>query len=212
MKDKVEGNINKDKKMFSSVPQMIRYTILFIVLIFLFVYLGTRNYKNMDISDNEKFDADFSLVGKDNVFKYVIDKEVYLSLNQNNTILFLGTKDNEWVNYYAKLINDVAKEYNIKKILYYDFFEDRKNHTGTYQVIVNKLSDYIETNDEGKKNLYAPTFIVIKKGEIIYFDDETSFVRGNITPAKYWSLEKQEAKKQELRIVFSNYLGDENGE
>ena len=201
--------MNKDKSLFKSKTQMVIYLLIFCVLIWAFIYLGTKNYKNDINSDKERFDMDYSLVDKDNVFVYANNFDVRSAMQSGNTIVFFGNNKSEWVNHYASILNSAANNTGIEKILYYDFFEDRNVKNGTYEKIVDLLKDYVKTNDEGLKNIYAPTLVVIKNNKVFYFDDETSFVEGNITPEYYWSINNKDIKQGELENIFINYLGSD---
>ena len=122
-------------------------------------------------------------------------------------IVFFGNKDNKWSQYYAKIINDVAKNVGIEEIYYYDFYADRDQNNGTYEDILKNLKDYVLYNDFGKANIYAPTLLVVNDNEVKYFDYETAFIEGEIEPDKYWTKEKIEQKEEELEMVFLEYLG-----
>ena len=204
--------MNKNKRLFKNNIQMVVYLIVFAVLIGAFIFLGTRNYKINNKSDHEKFNDDFSLVNNDNVFEYANNSQVRLLINGGNDIIFFGTNSSKWADYYAMVLNEAAQESGIKKIYYYDFFEDRENKNGTYQSIVEKLSRYVKTDDKGNKNFYSPTLLVMKNHEILYFDDETAFTTGGITPDTYWTEDQIANKKQVLKLVFKEYIGsDEHG-
>ena len=124
-------NLNiKNKKLFKNKTQMIIYIILFCIIIYGFIYLGKKNYK-VEISDNERFASEFSLVSKDNVFKYVNATDARMVAKGSDGIVLFGTQ-NEWVNYYAYMVNKVAKEVGIKEVYYYDFSKNRKYNNGTY--------------------------------------------------------------------------------
>ncbi len=204
--------MNTEKKhFFKNKIQMVIYIVIFCGLLCSFVLLGTRNYSSNVKNDNEQFDQEFSLVDSDNVFHYVKSTEVRTILNQGNGIIFFGFNTSVWVNYYAKILNEAAKESGITSINYYDFYKDRKENNGTYEAIVSKISYYLYTDDEGQQNINAPTLLIIKDGNIIYFDDETSFIKHNVTPSDFWTAEKTEEKKNDLKLAFNNYLGDLSG-
>ncbi len=194
----------KNKKFFKNKIQMVIYIILFVFLLCMFVVLGKMDYHE-EISDAEQFALEFNQVGKDNIFKYVNTQDAYLELTGQNTIILLGHQT-EWVNYYAKILNDVAKDLGITKIYYYDFLSDRNEANGTYEAIVNYLNDYVMHDDLGNSKLSAPTLVIVKNKRIIYFDDETSLIKGAKTPNKYWDEYQINRKKQELESALSNYL------
>lgn len=195
----------KHEHLFKSKLQMVIYMIIFVILLGLFIYLGSLDYKSDDILDNERFAQEFSLVSEDNVFKYATAVDARMVAGGTKGIVLFGTK-NEWVDYYAYIINKVAKEVGIKEIYYYDFIKNRQDNNGTYEDIVNKLEDYVVYNDRGVGEIYAPSLMVVSNDKLLMFDSETSFVKGNITPSRYWTSEKQLEKENELRVIFTKYL------
>ena len=194
----------KNKKMFKSKTQMIIYLIVFCLLIYAFIYLGKKDY-NVKLPDNERFASEFSMVSEDNVFKYVSAVDARMVSRKAKGIVLFGT-NNEWVDYYAYMVNKIAKEVGIKEIYYYDFTKNRKDNNGTYEDIVKNLSNYVTYNDRGVAEIYAPSLLVVSKDEILLFDSDTSFIKGNITPSAYWNNFNQGQKEQELRAVFTEYL------
>lgn len=194
----------KNKSLFKSKTQMIIYIILFCLLIYGFIYLGKKDYK-VEVNDNERFASEFSLVSKDNVFKYVNATDARMVAKGAKGIVLFGTQ-NEWVNYYAYMVNKVAKEVGVKEIYYYDFTKNRKDNNGTYEDIVKTLSNYVTYNDKGVAEIYAPTLLVVSNDEVLLFDNETSFVNGEITPSTYWNSTKEDAKENEIREAFIKYL------
>ena len=104
------------------------------------------------------------------------------------------------------MVNKVAKEVGIEEIYYYDFTKNRKDNNGTYEDIVKTLNNYVTYNDKGIAEIYAPTLLVVSNDEVLLFDSETSFVKGEITPSTYWNSAKETSKEAEIREVFIKYL------
>ena len=194
----------KNKKMFKSKTQMVIYIIIFCLLIYAFIYLGKKEYK-VELPDNEKFSSMFSMVSTDNVFKIVNATEARMVSRGAKGIVLFGTK-NEWVDYYAYIVNKIAKEVGVEEIYYYDFTKNRKDNNGTYEDIVENLSTYVTYNDKGVAEIYAPSLLVVSKDEVLLFDSDTSFIKGKTTPSIYWNSFTQGEKEQELRAVFTEYL------
>ena len=194
----------KNEKLFKNKTQMVIYIILFCLLIYGFIYFGKKDYK-VKVSDNERFASEFSLVSKDNVFKYVNATDARMVAKGAKGIVLFGTK-NEWVNYYAYMVNKIAKEVGIEEIYYYDFIKNRKDNNGTYEDIVKTLSNYVTYNDKGVAEIYAPSLLVVSNDKVILFDSETSFVKGDILPNAYWNSEKIAEKENQIREAFIKYL------
>ena len=194
----------KNKKMFKSKTQMVIYIIIFCLLIYAFIYLGKKEYK-VELPDNEKFSSMFSMVSTDNVFKIVNATEARMVSRGAKGIVLFGT-ENEWVNYYAYIVNKIAKEVGVEEIYYYDFTKNRKDNNVTYEDIVKNLSNYVTYNDKGVAEIYAPSLLVVSKDEVLLFDSDTSFIKGKTTPSTYWNSFTQGEKEQNLRAVFTEYL------
>jgi hypothetical protein len=180
--------------------------LIFILLIFL-IFLGTRDYSKVEKNDNKRFDKEYSMVSKDNVFTYADEEKVLEILQSGDGIIFMGFSENEWSNYYAKILNDAAKANNINEIYYYNFLADRQKQSVNYKKIVEILNTYLKKDDLGQTNIYAPCLVVLKAGIVMAFDDETSFVNGNVEPETYWTEENIYSKTEQFNNIFTIYLG-----
>ena len=179
--------------------------LLFVFIIIGFIWVGTKDFTKNIVIDNERFDEDYVMVSKDNVFKYVNAVEVYASL-KNSAIIFMAYPSNPWSGYYANILNRAAKDAGIEEILYYDFYEDRENKNATYQSIVLSLSNYLTTLDDGSQDIYAPTLLMIKDGKVFHFDNETAFMVGKIDPKDYWNELRTGLKYNNFVTMFKEYL------
>lgn len=182
--------------------------ILFVLIIIGFIYIGTRDFSEKTVIDNEKFDSEYKNVSKDNVFVYATSSDVYTKL-KSTAIIFMGYPENVWSGYYANILNETAKSSGIKEILYYNFKEDRNQKNGTYQSIVLKLSNYVPTLDDGEQNIYAPTLVIVKNGKVIAYDSETSINIGVVKPEDYWNETRVGLKTSNFKMMFEEYLKDE---
>ena len=191
------------------MKQIIRgiiYFVLFSILIGAFIYLGEKDFKNETVlTDQERFAQEYE-IDKDNVFEYIYAKSVIDILNNKTGIIFLGFSSNDWSKYYVKYLNEVIKENNVKKVYYYDLQKDRTKNNKYYRQIETKLSDYLYELDTGVVRLSTPALIIVKNGNIMYFDDETSIERNNITPDYYWN----EEKVNNFKSRISSYIKEVN--
>ena len=204
MKKNEEKIYIKNKNIFKNPIQMVVYLLLFIVIIGLFIYISKIDFKkNKDIS--VELSKVFDRLPADNVFISSNALTVKNVINEGNGIIFFGT-NNEWVNYYITMVNDAAKDVGIKEIYYYDFIDNKINNNTTYDSIVDALEPYVLRNDRGFTNIYAPTLVIIKNGVVLFYDDETAFVRGNENPKDYWNYSNQYSKVEELKDGFIKYL------
>ena len=189
--------------------QKVFYVISFIFLFAAFIYLGTKNYNApiRKLSDQESFTQEYGITS-DNIYVYKTSQEVLELLNTGSGIIFFAFPENEWSHVYADLLNEVGKSYGIDEIWYYNFYKDRNNDNYYYNNIVRILNAYVPVTDTGEKDLYAPSFVIVREGEIIGYDDETSIVSGDVTVDDYWTMEKQQQKKVELGVLFQKYLSE----
>lgn len=195
----------KKKSLFKNKAQMIIYTITFIICIGLFIFIGQVDFEKGE-TEAVKFSHLYNLVEEDNLFVFSNANDVLSIINGRSGIVLFGFPSNVWTNYTADILNDVAKEMNIDKIYYYDFLKDRDESNGTYETIVNRLSVYVPINDEGTKNLHAPTVLFVKNGEVIGYFDETSIIKGTVTPEVYYNDYQRGITYEGFKTAMIEYL------
>lgn len=201
----------KKNKLFKNKLQMIIYILLMIIILILFIVIGKHDFNKNISTEAEQFNQIFTNVPKENVFKFSNAQEVNNIINSKKSkgIILFGFKANNWTSYYAEYIDEIAKEMDINEVLYYDFESDRKDKNGTYETIVNSLSVYTKYTDYNTSEIYAPTLLVVKNGEILLYDDSTAVRSGNYTPDIYWQDYQIEDFKSTLRLVFAEYLKED---
>lgn len=184
------------------MKKYIKYVIALTIIVILVIIVSTLTIKE-PLKDNEKFASEYTTVTKDNVFVYRNAKEIINILEKGTGIVYLGFPECPWCQTYVSILNEVAKEEGIKKIYYFDILDDRKNNTSNYKKIVELLKGNLLFNDEGIERVYVPDVTIIKNGEIIGHDNETSVVNEEDgTPSEYWTTEKKDNLKEKLK----NYI------
>ena len=173
----------------------------------LFIYFGSKEY-TIKTPDNVKFSNEYKDISKNNIFSYVSAEQVKEILNKKSGILFMGFASNVWSHYYANYLNEVAISNGIKNIYYYDFQKDRNLNNQLYNDIVTYLEDYLNISDTNGKDLFAPTIVIVKNGEVIYFDDEIHLIKGNITPEEYFTDYKKNLFLANLDNAIKKYIGE----
>lgn len=174
---------------------------LFIVMLWLFIYLGTKDY-SVTITDNVIFANEYKDISKSNLFVYAKEYEILDILNGKSGIIFMGFPSNIWSHYYADYLNEICKLNAIDKIYYYDFKKDREINNREYLSIVNKLADYLYVSDTLNMDLFAPTILIVKNGEILYFDDSIRELKGKQSPEEYFT----DYRKNMLMAAIDNAL------
>lgn len=183
---------------------------IFVVLIIAFIYFGTKDYKTTKKKKNNETNASSVLLNNEYVFNEINHSKVLNKLSsKNDSIIYICIDGNILCTKYGILIDEVAKNFSIDTIYYYDIKEDRENNNGTYQKIVSKLEDYVLTDDLGNQNLYSPTLIFIKKGLIYEFDDSLSINHGKMDIDKVWNNDTIESKRDYLFNVMEGFINNE---
>lgn len=181
--------------------------IVILVAIIIFLLVGNKNEEQTVKSDAEKFSEEYTLVDKDNKFRYANIDEVIDTLEDGTGVVYLGFPECKWCQQYTVYLNELAKDRNIPEIMYYNIREDRQDNTKNYQTIVNLLKDYLPEDEEGNPRVYVPAVIFMSNGKILGFDDETAYdTKGCDEPSKYWT--KKEVN--DLKDRLNSYL-DKSG-
>ena len=181
-----------------------------ILLIIVIAIIGTiviykHFYKQkIDNKSVTKFSDEYTLVDKNNVFVYSNIDEVANMLENGTGIVFMAFPECPWCQYYAKYLNEVALENNIKEIYYLNIKHDRQINSNNYSKITKLLDNYLYSDDGGKVKVFAPNLTFIKNGKIIANDNETAIIEGNIKVEKYWNQEKI----NEFKIKIASYIKD----
>lgn len=190
--------------------QKIFYVISAIFLLWAFIYLGTKDFQapTRKKSDNLTFALEYNIT-EDNLFKYKTTKETLQLLSEGSGIIFFGFPENDWSKDYALILNKAAKKEGIKEIYYYNFKAARSSNNRSYNQMIEKLHDFLPVLDSGVQNIYAPSMVIVKNGNILFYDDETAIMSGNREPSEYWDLENKEEKEASIKSMIETYLSIE---
>jgi len=180
---------------------------LIIVLLICFIVIGKQNYPR-NSQKEEKIPVNIVGIEKDNIFNQISANDVLKKINEGNILVLFALTNSKNTNYYANALNDVAKELEIDNIYYYDISTDRKNSNGTYGLIVETLNGLLEQDDQGKLNIYAPSFLIMKDNEILLFD-QMERLKGDTKEEDYWNEFNTNLKKSYFKAGLNNYLKEE---
>ena len=162
---------------------------------------------NQEETDAQKFAKEYTKITEYNYFVYRESDEIVKILKNGTGVVYLGFPECKWCQAYVPILNEVADIEGLEKIYYYDILEARKNNTSDYQKMVEILSDYLQYDDEGNKRIYVPAIIFVSKGEIVGFDDETSYdTKGFKEPEDYWTEEEISDLKSKLTESMNKVL------
>lgn len=181
--------------------------LLVISIVLIALLFGCTKENTKDETDAKKFAKEYTKLTSDNYFVYKNDEEIIKILEHGTGIVFVGFPECPWCQAYAPILNEVADIEGLEKIYYYNILEDRKNNTEPYKKIVSILSDYLRYNEEGNKRIYVPAVIAVKEGEIVGFDDETSYdTKGLDNPDEYWTKEEVVDLKDKLTTMINKVI------
>ena len=193
---------NRKKKKITKIDYF-NFGLIFLLLI-CFVIIGKQNY-HKDENNKVVESVQSEILGKNNVFVKSSANDVYKKIESGNALVFFGISNSKNSDYYAKAVDEAAKDLEIKEVLYYDVLDDRKNSNGTYGLIIEYLNDYLEKDDMGKVFLHTPSFLIIKDNKVIYFDS-LERIKANISDDEYWTTYNYSLKKAYIEAGLKNYL------
>ena len=181
--------------------------VIIVALIGVVIYLLVKENNNAnnvtndkpEMTDASKFADEYTEISEDNVFVYASVDEIIDTLENGNGVVYLGFPECQWCQRYVVYLNDVAKENNVDKILYYNIREDRNDNSENYLKIVDLLKDYLQDDEDGNPRIYVPAIIFMNDGKIVGFDDETSLdTKGCSNADEYWTKDEIKDLKERL--------------
>lgn len=179
--------------------------LLIIPIIFAFLLVGCN--KEEIETESQKFAKEYTQVTEDNYFVYRDSEEIIKILEHGTGVVYIGFPECPWCQAYVPMLNEVADIEGLEKIYYYNILEDRKDNTEDYKKIVSLLDEHLQYDDEGNKRVYVPAVIVVSEGEIIGFDDETSYdTKGFEDPTDYWTKEETSDLKNKLTDMITQVI------
>ena len=182
------------------------FIILVLGGIFLITYFNEKE-PEIEITDAEQFKKDYPKVDEDNVFVYKNADEVINILEKGTGVVYLGFKECSWCQEYVIYLNEAAKEAGIDKIYYFDILNDRADSTDDYKKILELIGDHLQNDEEGNPRVFVPDVSVVKDGEMIGHDYETSKdTKGIENAPDYWTEKRIDSLKDNLEVMFTNLL------
>lgn len=172
---------------------------LFIVVIILMT--GCSIKKESDVTDAEKFAAEYS-VDEKNPFKYASIDEVLDILDNGSGIIFFANSDNELCVETAKILLEALDNKNIEDVYYYNPQVIRDNNTDDYNKLINIIEDYLPLNDNLEPYLLLPDVYFVKSGKIIGHNNDVAVIKGTIDDI-LTSKRRKQLKNKYLELINS---------
>lgn len=174
-----------------------------IVLALVIVLVWKRLMENFT-PDNVKFSHEYTALDKDNVYVYATKEDVLDAFKADKAVVFFGFPECDWCQEYVRLLNEIAKEYGVQKILYYNIKEDRENNSDFYMQLIEVLKEHLYTDDDGNARIYVPDVYFIKHGKIIGHNNDTSTI-SDMELSEYYTDENTKELQQKLNTLFIEY-------
>ena len=198
-----------DKKWFKIT---LKVTIVLVLLVVVCLVWKRIVNKNSNMPDNIRFSKDYTQVTEDNIYKYASKGEVLAAFESEKAVVFFGFPECKWCQAYVKLLNDIAKEYGVSEILYYNIKYDRSKNTKFYVKVQELTKEYLQEDEEGIPRIYVPDVYFIKDGKIIGHNNDTSMI-SKMELEEYYTKENTEILENKLSNLFKEISNcdDEKG-
>lgn len=163
-----------------------------------------REQSTTALSDAAKFKQHYSQAADDNRFVYVSPSEIKQIFEHGSGLVFLGFKECPWCQKLAPMIDEAAKAEGLTKVYYMDIRQARANNDVTYQMLVEKLKDYLAKDGDGNPRIFVPDVTALHDGKIVgRFLPETSIDDKGLTPGEYWTTERRADAIKQLRAIIA---------
>ena len=163
-----------------------------------------REQSTTALSDAAKFKQHYSQVADDNRFVYVSPSEIKQIFEHGSGLVFLGFKECPWCQKLATMIDEAVKAEGLTKVYYMDIRQARANNDVTYQMLVEKLKDYLAKDGDGNPRIFVPDVTALHDGKIVgRFLPETSIDDKGLTSGEYWTTERRADAIKQLREIIA---------
>lgn len=163
-----------------------------------------REQSTTALSDAAKFKQHYSQAADDNRFVYVSPSEIKQIFEHGSGLVFLGFKECPWCQKLAPMIDEAAKAEGLTKVYYMDIRQARANNDVTYQMLVEKLKDYLAKDGDGNPRIFVPDVTALHDGKIVgRFLPETSIDDKGLTSGEYWTTERRADAIKQLREIIA---------
>lgn len=165
-----------------------------IIVLCLFLITGCSVKKVKELTDAEKFAAEYN-IEDENPFIYATYEDIDSIFNTDG-IIFLATPDATGSQKATKVLLEVAKKNNTKKIYYYNPKKIKGKNPKKYKKLVKRVEKYLEKEDkEENYKSVLPILISVKNGNIVgfnnYFSKESELSEEKLTKKKLNEIKKE---------------------
>ena len=157
----------------------IRTGILIAAVIFLLCACAKQQPVSMPVTGPRSDMSGYEGITEDNnVFYDLTVREMADYMEQNRVFaVYLGFKDCSWCQEAVPLISRAASEAGME-VGYIDTRKDPSWNKNTditdYDLLIEKLGEYIEFDTEGTRHLYTPDLYIIQNGKVVAHHEGTT--------------------------------------
>lgn len=180
--------------------------VVFLLLVGFILLTGCSVKKTEELSNAEKFAAEYS-ISKDNPFEYATIDEVLDILESGSGIIFFGNSDCEWCVASAAILNQALTYKNVSKVYYYNPKNIREKNTKKYQKLLQLLGDNLEKDESDSPYLYLPDVYFVRDGKIIGHNNDTATMNGTVDEA-LTDKNRKELKNKYLELISEYNIGE----
>lgn len=157
---------------------------------------------DVNMTDAQKFSAEYKNVPEDNKFIYATDQEILDLFDHGSGIVYLGFTECPWCQKFVPLIDKAAKQENLDKIYYFNIRKARSDNDETYQKIIDHLKNYLKKDDEGNPRIYTPDTTALRDGNVVARFQQEPSGPDDKTPDTYWTDGRQDRAVTQLREMI----------
>lgn len=178
--------------------------VVVLLLCSLVLISGCSIKKTGDITDAEKFSVEYE-VSKENPFNYAKIDEVLQVFEDGTGIVFFGNPDSDWSKESAKILEEALEYKNVsEKVYYYNPVRIRDDNTEEYQILVEKLFDYLEDDNDENPYLYIPDIYFVHNGKILGHNNDLASMEGYVD--EVMTTKRREEVKDKYIELLNEYI------
>lgn len=187
-----------------SILRKVIYAVLFLGMIVSFIYLSEKyadNSKVKVLTINDYYEDISS-----SKFELLRGYQFVSHIKRDKNLVFIGSSKSEYSKKYIHLLEEVIDEIEaIDSIYYYDLSSDKSQKNSAYYEVRDLLSGSLITTDGSNNNLLAPSFYIIDRGEVLYYNIDTVAMKNTDKLSDYWTEEKERSFKNEIIEAINKY-------
>lgn len=180
------------------------YGVLFLTMIIIFIVLSEKYADNSKVKVMTITDYYEGIDSKK--FEVLKGYQFVSHIKKDKNIVFIGSNTSEYSKKYIEILEGVIDEIEaIDSIYYYNITSDKSQRNSAYYEIIELLDGSLVTTDGTDNNLLAPSFYIIDKGEVLYYNIDTVAMKNTDKVSDFWTEERERKFKDEIIGAINKY-------